>query len=1160
MKTRNHNRLPLWSALLCLTLALTWLPPTALANGDGGVIVIRTAEDLVRLSKNCSLDTWSQGKTVRLEADIDLRGADFSPIPTFGGTFEGSGHTIYSLSLTEGASYQGLFRYVQEGAVVRDLHVSGTVSAVGEQAYLGGIAGSNEGTILDCTFRGSVTGKLQVGGIVGVNQVSGSVYRCSAEGAVTGEERTGGIAGQNSGTITGCVNRSNVNTRHPEKERSLEEGLLPSTREDALDTTTDTGGIAGFSNGVLRSCRNKGAVGYPHVGYNVGGIAGRSSGYLENCSNSGSVQGRKDVGGVAGQLAPDVRLIFSPDTVDALKDELDRLNDMVNNTLDHAEDGKNTISDRLDQLSELADAASDSVSDLSDIMSGWADDSIDTINDAADTLADTLDRLEEITGSGEDILDAMAGGMDELEDCLDLAAGILGMGEESLDNLSDAVDSLRQAVRQAKNSLAAVRQAVRDLSAALVVEDQEAVDLALELLDSGTTQFSDALEQCGAALGDITRLFVELDPEDADARAVQEALTEYLSALGGGFLSGAEAVVHIGQGIVIGAGGTRLDWEKLRENLQNVVTALKRFSRVRDELDTAMAPARDALSGFADMSGDLGDLTDDLTDAMDTLEDAVRDLGDTADQIHDLFADLADRDPVEFDKLGDAFHQAEDDLHSAVTGIGDQMDLLRDEGGDTGDTLSGDIRDLGDQFQVIADLLLDAISDVQDKEKEDLWDDVSQERIEQTTMGKARGCANQGAVEGDLNVGGVAGAMAIEVDFDPEDDIAEVGEESFDFRYETRAILQECVNSGEVTAKKDAAGGLVGRMELGYVLNCQNYGIIESTDGDYTGGIAGLSRSTIRGCWSKCALSGGSYVGGIAGYGCEIYQCVSLISVSESEGYTGSIAGDWDREDGALRANRFVSAGLAGVDGISYAGRAEPVAYETLMQEPGVPDAFRRLTLTYVTEDAVVQTDFFSYGESLADYQPPEVPEKAGYHGTWEPVGEEFVTCDHRLEAVYTPYTTTLASGIMRDRVHALVLVEGTFGGGASLRVEKLRQDSDMEQWAVTLEGAGDGEHPVRFIPPRDWADADVTLLTADGQTVRPDRQDGSYYVLTAAGDHFTIQAVRQDGPASLWRTIALAAGAALTVLAAALMVPRFQKRKPPKSGKPAKQPDGANA
>ena len=116
------------AAVLLLSLAL---PGAALA-AETDTISIRTAGDLAALSQKCSLNTWSRGKTVVLKANIDLSGTDFSPIPTFGGTFEGNGHTISGLALSQGVSYQGLFRYIQEGAVVRDLHFSGLVIAVGE--------------------------------------------------------------------------------------------------------------------------------------------------------------------------------------------------------------------------------------------------------------------------------------------------------------------------------------------------------------------------------------------------------------------------------------------------------------------------------------------------------------------------------------------------------------------------------------------------------------------------------------------------------------------------------------------------------------------------------------------------------------------------------------------------------------------------------------------------------------------------------------------------------------------------------------------------------------------------------------------------------------------------------------------------------------------
>lgn len=90
-------------------------------------ITIKTVEDLMDLSRNCTLDTWSRGKTVILENDLDLQRTDFTPIPTFGGTFQGNGHKISGLKLGGSGNVRGLFRYIQSGATVQDLTVAGTI-------------------------------------------------------------------------------------------------------------------------------------------------------------------------------------------------------------------------------------------------------------------------------------------------------------------------------------------------------------------------------------------------------------------------------------------------------------------------------------------------------------------------------------------------------------------------------------------------------------------------------------------------------------------------------------------------------------------------------------------------------------------------------------------------------------------------------------------------------------------------------------------------------------------------------------------------------------------------------------------------------------------------------------------------------------------------
>ena len=108
--------------------AETGTAPEAGAETAPGVsYYITSLEDLLALADACAVDSYSQNVTVCLQTDLDLAGSDFASIPTFGGVFEGGGHTISGLSLTANRSHTGFFRYIQPGAVVKELNLSGEV-------------------------------------------------------------------------------------------------------------------------------------------------------------------------------------------------------------------------------------------------------------------------------------------------------------------------------------------------------------------------------------------------------------------------------------------------------------------------------------------------------------------------------------------------------------------------------------------------------------------------------------------------------------------------------------------------------------------------------------------------------------------------------------------------------------------------------------------------------------------------------------------------------------------------------------------------------------------------------------------------------------------------------------------------------------------------
>ena len=198
------------AVLLVLALCLTVLPAAA-ASGSMQIVYLDSADDFAAFAKSCSLDTWSQGKTFILRADISLSGVDFTPAASFGGTFEGRGHTISDFNLTENASPAGLFGTILPGGRVANLNVAGSVAAGGDKIACGGIAGENLGRIQNCAVGSggaavtlTTRSRTAAGAVCAVNHKGGTV-----RGAEIGDRVTisgsafllGALVGDNSGTV-----------------------------------------------------------------------------------------------------------------------------------------------------------------------------------------------------------------------------------------------------------------------------------------------------------------------------------------------------------------------------------------------------------------------------------------------------------------------------------------------------------------------------------------------------------------------------------------------------------------------------------------------------------------------------------------------------------------------------------------------------------------------------------------------------------------------------------------------------------------------------------------------------------------------------------------------------------------------------------------------
>ncbi|MHC4074820.1 MAG: fibronectin type III domain-containing protein [Planctomycetota bacterium] len=136
----------------------------------------------------------------------------------FTGVFDGAGFKVTNLIIdTAGADndYLGLFGYTDSTGTVNNLGLEDVNITGGDYSTrLGGLAGSNSGTISNCFSTGSVIGgdySWYLGGLVGYNY--GTISDCFSTASLTSGNSSfylGGLAGTNSGTISDCFSTGSV--------------------------------------------------------------------------------------------------------------------------------------------------------------------------------------------------------------------------------------------------------------------------------------------------------------------------------------------------------------------------------------------------------------------------------------------------------------------------------------------------------------------------------------------------------------------------------------------------------------------------------------------------------------------------------------------------------------------------------------------------------------------------------------------------------------------------------------------------------------------------------------------------------------------------------------------------------------------------------------
>lgn len=791
------------AALLTVLALLCTLTLPAAAASD--TVTIATVQDLIDFSKQCTRDTWSQGITVELTADLDLSGSDFTPVPIFQGTFHGNGHTISGFSFEKKGSKTGLFRTLTASAVVEDLTVKGDLAPQGSASQAGLLVGENYGTVSRCAAQGSVSGQEDIGGLVGLNGESGCIQSCTSAAAVTGVTNVGGIAGQNLGTVENSSNTGEINTQADQ------------------ETPTSVGGIAGLSRGTIRGCTNSGAVGYQHVGYNMGGIVGLQSGEISSCSNTAPIQGRKDVGGIAGQFEPNTSLTYGPspsqqltNSLSSLFDQLEHFTNQLNDMVSRGVDDAQAIHDSLSAIQDRTHAAGTEGRDDFKAMSDQLYQHTTTISGSLDSLRDDLDQFSEEAG-------------DQFQEALDQTDTLLS----KLEKLASQADSgLGQTIHALEDTISGIR-------------DQ------LQIIRIHRQAMAEELDNVKQYVSDVVRLIAAGQFEQALQLPFPSLdLTGHVQAIAGALKEIPRLAAKLpGQ------------WNDIHDQTSQAL------GQTGQDIDRALNALYEALTALNE-AGDhfSSDLQEDL-DAVNQKADAIRDLL-----------------KIYTDTLGDKAQSALDDIDGELTAIQDRVDSMTQAAGADNDALHATSQAIFDDMEAVRQAI-SGLGKEPELTVTDLTDEIDQGPglvKGCTASGTVQGDTNVGGIVGTVStelgddpeatfdlgdlklmsdVYATLRAVVRDCRFDGDVSVKNECGGGVAGRCEAGAIV-DCAARGTVETGGDYCGGIAGRTK-GKVIRCA--ALTDLTGQSWLGGVAGLGQD-ITDCRTMVrADSDGEYQGAIAG-------------------------------------------------------------------------------------------------------------------------------------------------------------------------------------------------------------------------------------------------------------------------------------------------------
>ena len=324
LKDPNEPEKPKYEVLENITVT-DWITLAA-ADFDSGTgkatdpYIIKTAEQLARISADVASGKDCAGKYYKIENDIDLnvdtnfnnwknlREGTFyrwTPIggaaTPFKGTIDGGGHTVNGMYVNKTLLYgkvdypdaqDNFVGFIGNGyGKISNLHFENAY--VCGYRYVGGIAGNYGGTVTNCSYQGYIRGTNDVnyaghiGGIVGGVNVSININECFTTGKINALSRAGGLIGA-------IYSGGNSTVTYSYSEMTFDKKIA---NDGKTETKSGIAGMIGFAQ--LGNLSIQSSFYYAQLGVTTtlsGPIAGHidSSAKITNLGNVFYLQGNSD--------------------------------------------------------------------------------------------------------------------------------------------------------------------------------------------------------------------------------------------------------------------------------------------------------------------------------------------------------------------------------------------------------------------------------------------------------------------------------------------------------------------------------------------------------------------------------------------------------------------------------------------------------------------------------------------------------------------------------------------------------------------------------------------------------------------------------------------------------------------------------------------------